>query len=107
MLYGPVNTNNVFRGFGGACERNNGDAVVRYDQLADRWLIVMPIFRATRPARRDQPPAEPVGRRYSAFQASRDNPVRRLPVAPPPEPAAPAHRRLRPAQGAPGSRPTG
>jgi hypothetical protein len=33
-LYGPVPTNNVFRGFGGACEaRNNGDAVVRYDQL--------------------------------------------------------------------------
>ena len=33
------------RGFGGACEaRDNGDAVVRYDQLAKRWLIVMPIF---------------------------------------------------------------
>ncbi|MEO7962414.1 MAG: hypothetical protein ABIT38_00735 [Gemmatimonadaceae bacterium] len=45
VLYGPVVTNNVFRGFGGSCElRNNGDAVVRYDQLADRWLIVMPIF---------------------------------------------------------------
>lgn len=44
-LYGPVQTRNVFRGFGGACEQqNNGDAVVRYDQLADRWLIVMPIF---------------------------------------------------------------
>src|SRR5262249_47724868 len=52
---GPVPTNNVFRGFGGACEsRNNGDAVVRYDQLADRWLIVMPLFSrgAERP---DQP----------------------------------------------------
>ena len=52
VLYGPVNTNNVFRGFGGSCEaRNNGDAVVRYDQLARRWLIVMPIFSrgATRP----------------------------------------------------------
>jgi hypothetical protein len=45
VLYGPVATNNVFRGFGGPCEqRNNGDAVVRYDQLANRWLIVMPIF---------------------------------------------------------------
>jgi hypothetical protein len=56
VLYGPVNTNNVFRGFGGTCEaRNNGDAVVRYDQLAKRWLIVMPIFSraAERP---DQPP---------------------------------------------------
>ena len=55
VLYGPVNTNNVFRGFGGACDaRNNGDAVVRYDQLADRWLIVMPVFTRA-PARPDQP----------------------------------------------------
>ncbi len=55
VLYGPVPTNNVFKGFGGACEStNNGDAVVRYDQLADRWLIVMPIFRRMEP-RPDQP----------------------------------------------------
>lgn len=55
-IYGPVPNNTVFKGFGGACEAiNNGDTVVRYDQLADRWLIVMPIFRrgAVRP---DQPP---------------------------------------------------
>ena len=63
VLYGPVATNNVFRGFGGTCESvNNGDAVVRYDQLADRWLIVMPIFRRAA-ARPDQPgewkPGEP------------------------------------------------
>src|SRR5207237_7447283 len=45
VLYGPVNTNNVFKGFGDGAMSNNGDAVVRYDQLADRWLIVMPIFR--------------------------------------------------------------
>ena len=45
LLYGPVPTNTVFKGFGGVCEeRNNGDAVVRYDQLAERWLYVMPIF---------------------------------------------------------------
>jgi hypothetical protein len=44
-LYGAVNTNTLFKGFGGTCEqRNNGDAVVRYDQLAERWLYVMPIF---------------------------------------------------------------
>jgi hypothetical protein len=56
VLYGPVNTNNVFRGFGGTCEaRNNGDAVARYDQLANRWLIVMPIFTRA-PQRADQPP---------------------------------------------------
>ncbi|HKS05821.1 MAG TPA: hypothetical protein VJR92_05875 [Gemmatimonadaceae bacterium] len=55
VLYGSVQTNNVFRGFGGTCEqRNNGDAVVRYDQLADRWLIVMPIFSRI-PYRADQP----------------------------------------------------
>ena len=54
-LYGPVPTNNVFRGFGGPCEaRPNGDAVVRYDQLADRWLIVMPLF--WRAPRRDVEP---------------------------------------------------
>jgi hypothetical protein len=36
----------LFAGFGGTCEaRNNGDVVVRYDQLANRWLFVMPIFR--------------------------------------------------------------
>ena len=55
VLYGAVPTNTVFHGFGGTCEeRNNGDAVVRYDQLADRWLIVMPIFRRGE-ARPDQP----------------------------------------------------
>src|SRR2546425_151091 len=55
VLYGPTKTNTIFKGFGGACEAtNNGDAVVRYDQLADRWLVVMPTFRrgAVRP---DQP----------------------------------------------------
>jgi hypothetical protein len=46
VLYGPVETNRIFAGFGGQCEpRPNGDAVVRYDQLAGRWLYVMPIFR--------------------------------------------------------------
>jgi hypothetical protein len=49
LVYGAVPTNTLFAGFGGTCEaRNNGDAVVRYDQLANRWLYVMPIFR--RPA---------------------------------------------------------
>jgi hypothetical protein len=56
VLYGAVPNNTVFKGFGGTCEaRNNGDTVVRYDQLADRWLIVMPIFRRSA-ARPDQPP---------------------------------------------------
>lgn len=55
VLYGAAPTNTVFHGFGGACEAgNNGDAVVRYDQLAGRWLVVMPIFRRAR-ARPDRP----------------------------------------------------
>lgn len=55
ILFGPVVTRALFAGFGGQCEaRNNGDAVVRYDQLARRWLIVMPIF-ARGPVRIDQP----------------------------------------------------
>ena len=58
ILYGPVATNNVFRGFGGPCEeRNSGDAVVRYDQLANRWLIVMPIMSRL-PARDNEPEAQ-------------------------------------------------
>jgi hypothetical protein len=54
VLYGPVETRNVFKGCGDCGEINNGDAVVRYDQLADRWLIVMPIFRRL-PARENEP----------------------------------------------------
>jgi hypothetical protein len=61
ILYGAVPNNTVFKGFGGTCEaRNNGDTVVRYDQLADRWLIVMPIFRRS-PARPDAPPVWKAG----------------------------------------------
>ena len=46
VLYGAANTNTIFKGFGGACEeRNNGDAVVRYDQLAGRWLYVNQTFQ--------------------------------------------------------------
>jgi hypothetical protein len=44
-LYGPAPTNEIFHGFGGPCaERAHGDSVVRYDQLANRWLFVEPIF---------------------------------------------------------------
>ncbi|MFM7193598.1 MAG: hypothetical protein ACKOYP_02290 [Bacteroidota bacterium] len=52
-LYGPAETRNVFSGFGGPCEQmNNGDAVVRYDQFANRWLLMMPTFRRA-PLRND------------------------------------------------------
>jgi hypothetical protein len=95
-LYGPVPTNTVFAGFGGTCEeRNNGDAVVRYDQLADRWLLVMPIFRrgAERP---DQPPVQSAGPRAIVSVPGRPGQpgaAARLavpPLAPPPRPLATA-----------------
>jgi hypothetical protein len=54
VLYGAVTNNTIFAGFGGQCEnRNSGDSVVRYDQLADRWLYVNPIFQ--------RPPGDPQG----------------------------------------------
>ncbi len=60
VLYGPAQTRHVFKDFGGPCEEiNNGDAVVRYDQLAQRWLIVMPIFRRLPP--RETEPRTPRG----------------------------------------------
>jgi hypothetical protein len=93
VLYGPVVTNNVFKGFTGNCEaRSSGDAVVRYDQLADRWLIILPLF-SRGPVRPDQPtgtrPSDPTavsvigiagqpGAAATLFQ----------PPAPPPEPPA-------------------
>lgn len=60
VLYGPVRANNVFKGFGGNCEeRVSGDVVVRYDQLADRWLIVMPLFSRGQPRPDQIAPAAP------------------------------------------------
>jgi hypothetical protein len=104
VLYGPVETRNIFRGFGGGCEaRNNGDAVVRYDQLADRWLIVMPIFSRL-PVRQDAPPAGKSGDPASASvrgQFQQPGPAARLyqPPPPPPDSARP------PGQRPPGQRP--
>lgn len=90
-LYGPVETRNVFRGFGGGCEaRNNGDAVVRYDQLADRWLIVMPIFSRL-PLRPDEPEPRRAGEPASASQpgqAGQPGKAERLYEPPPPPPSA-------------------
>jgi hypothetical protein len=57
VLYGPVNTGNVFKDFGDFGDLNGGDAVVRYDQLADRWLVVLPIFRRL-PFKKNVPPGK-------------------------------------------------
>ena len=55
VLYGAVPSRTVFQGFAGPCASANfGDVVVRYDQLAGRWLFVMPIFQRI-PDRPDEP----------------------------------------------------
>jgi len=95
VLYGSAPTNTLFKGFGGTCEaRNNGDGVVRYDQLANRWLVVMPIFRRA-PERADQPPVWTA--RDQAWEAppgvaGQPGAAAKLFVPPPapPTPAAPA-----------------
>jgi hypothetical protein len=45
VLMGPFATNDLWNGFGGPCEINNdGDPVVLYDHLADRWVISQFVF---------------------------------------------------------------
>ncbi len=40
LLLGPIRGNRLWEGFGGDCEtHNNGDPVVVYDKLADRWVL--------------------------------------------------------------------
>ena len=79
----------MFRGFGGACEqRNNGDAVVRYDQLANRWLIVMPTFSRAE-ARPDQPPVWTASDQpYASPPGRRDQPGAAMPLYQPPASAS-------------------
>ncbi len=93
VLYGPVATNQMFAGLGGVCEaRNNGDGVVRYDQLANRWLIVMPIFGRITPGQfrvpNERPAPEPAapGQLAVKGQPSTPGPA----GAPPPNPVQPA-----------------
>ena len=39
-IFGPASILSIWSGFGGVCQTGgNGDPVVMYDQLADRWLI--------------------------------------------------------------------
>jgi len=86
ILLGPVVTRAVFSGFGGQCEaRNNGDAVVRYDQLAKRWLIVMPIF-ARGPVRTDQPKVGASGEPAAQSPPGKaDQPGAAVQLVPPPQ----------------------
>lgn len=102
VLYGPVATKEMWAGFGGVCEaRNNGDAVVRYDQLAGRWLFVMPIFSRIGPddfpSNAKLKPGEPAppGQLAKSGQASSPGPAA-APPANPPAPPAPPERGKRP-----------
>ncbi len=102
VLYGAVATKSVWAGFGGVCEaRNSGDAVVRYDQLAGRWLIVMPMFSRFSPeefpAKTDLAPGEPVppGQAAKSGQASSPGAAAALPPNPP-QPPPPPERGQRP-----------
>jgi hypothetical protein len=98
VLYGAVPTKVVWAGFGGVCEaRNNGDAVVRYDQLAERWLMVMPIFSRIRPGEfpeRSGPySGDPIPPGQLASSGQRSSPGHATaPPANPPQPLTPAQR---------------
>lgn len=100
VLYGPVPTANFFKGFGGQCEAtNNGDVVVRYDQIANRWLVVMPLFRRG-PVRPDQPDVWTASEKaYISPPGMPGQPGRAAPLyqplAPPPSPPTPAGQRGR------------
>ena len=86
VLYGPAPTMSLWAGFGGVCEaRNNGDGVVRYDQLAGRWLFVMPIMSRTNPG--EYP--EGHGDAVHAGQPSDPGGPATLPSNPPPAPPNP------------------
>jgi len=91
VLYGPIPTNTFFAGHGEVCgARPNGDAVVRYDQLARRWLVVMPIFRRAVPPAiggHGRSPVAPPGEAARAGQAS-DPGAPARPGVPPTLPAA-------------------
>jgi hypothetical protein len=52
-MRGPISSNTPFAGAGGRCEAagndsaaDRGDVLVRYDQLAQRWIFVQPVLQA-------------------------------------------------------------
>jgi len=95
VLYGPVPTKAIWAGFGGVCEaRTSGDAVVRYDQLAGRWLIVVPMFSRIKPGdfpeKHDLPSSEPrpPGQPAKSGEKASSGPAM-APPANPPQPPSP------------------
>lgn len=48
LLYGPVKGNTLFQSLGGPCAmHNDGDPIVQYDILADRWMLTQFLVNAT------------------------------------------------------------
>ena len=52
-MRGPISSNTPFAGAGGRCEAagndsaaDRGDVLVRYDQLAQRWIFLQPVLQA-------------------------------------------------------------
>ena len=113
VLYGPVVTNTLFKGFGGQCEsRSSGDAVVRYDQLANRWLFVLPVFQRG-PVRPDQHPAGKAGDPSALSQPGQPGqpgpavPLFVPPPPPPPDPNAPPAQSAQRGRAGPPGQPVG
>jgi hypothetical protein len=50
MSLGTKASKSIFAGLGGRCEAgsdvDHGDTIVRYDQLASRWVFIQPVFAA-------------------------------------------------------------
>jgi hypothetical protein len=48
LLIPVANTNTIWAGFGGTCDTNNdGDGVVKYDRIANRWVITQLAIAST------------------------------------------------------------
>ena len=46
VAYGPANGNTLWQSLGGPCSAyDNLDPIVQYDKLANRWVMMMPLFR--------------------------------------------------------------
>jgi hypothetical protein len=44
VLYGPANGNTLWQALGGPCANDNLDPIAQFDKLANRWVMLMPIF---------------------------------------------------------------
>jgi hypothetical protein len=50
VAYGPAEGNTLFQALGGACAANpNLDIIAQFDKLANRWVMMMPVFGAPPP----------------------------------------------------------